>query len=119
LEQLIWEFDVSHVPLSYSRIFFSPHLKHVTLSAHFSLPALEGGELVLLTEAISCLPTSLEYLSLVCGLGGEPLKDVISSFICRCGSSLRSFGSSEPLSGAAFNHLMRLPNLCSWAVYDI
>ena len=50
--------------------------------------------------------------------GGEPLKDAISSFVCRCGSSLRSFGSSGPLSRTAFNHLMQLPNLHSWAVYE-
>jgi len=118
LEQLIWEFDVSHVPLFYFRLFFSPHLKRVTLSTRFLLPTLGPEALRPLAEAVSCLPTSLEYLSLVCGLGREPLRSAISSFVCRSGSSLRSFGSSEPLSEAAFNHLMRLPNLRSWVVYE-
>lgn len=118
LEQLIWEFDWSHLPLFYTRLFFSPSLKHITLSTSFISPTLRPEVLGPLTEAVSCLPTSLEYLSLVCGLGGEPLRGAISSFVCRSGSSLRSFGSSEPLSEAAFNHLMQLPNLRSWAVYE-
>ena len=114
LEHLVWRFDDSTVPLSSFRLFFSPHLKRVTLSTYFRRHVF-GPELVAsLCEVVSCLPDSLENMCLMCGQGGEPLKDAISSYVCRSGLSLRSFGSSEPLSDAAFEHLMQLPNLRSW-----
>ena len=114
LEHLIWQFDDSTVPLSFFRLFFSSHLKRVTLSTHFRQEALEPELVAPLSEIVSCLPDSLESMYLMCGKGREPLKDAISSFVCRSGSSLRSFSSSEPLSDTALNHLMRLPNLRSW-----
>ena len=114
LEHLTWRLDDSTVPLTFFRLFFSPHLKCVTLSTHFRRPAFQPGLVASLSEVISCLPDSLERMYLMCGQGGEPLKDAISSYVCRAGPSLRSFGSSEPLSDAAFDHLMRLPNLRSW-----
>jgi hypothetical protein len=118
LERLIWTPDVSHVPLSSFRLFLSSHLKHVTISTLFpTQPQFTPHLLVPLAELILSLPTSLEHLSLMCGRGEELLKDAISSFVCRCGPSLTSFGSSEQLSEAAFSHLMRLPNLRSWVAF--
>ena len=112
LVHLTWQLGDSTVPLSLFRLFFSQRLKRVALSAY---PHLFGPELeASLPEVVSCLPSSLENMCLMCGQGGEPLKDAISSFVCRSGPSLRGFGSSEPLSDAAFDRLMRLPNLRSW-----
>ena len=104
LERLVWEFDVSCVPLFLFRLFFSSHLKHVTLSDH-------GPLMVPLTEVMSCLPMSLEHPSIWRARGGEPLRDAISPFVCRAGPSLRSFGFSEALTEVAFDHLTHLPNL--------
>ena len=114
LEHLNWRFDDSTVPLSFFRLFFSPNLKRVTLSAYLHRHAFRPELVESLSEVISCLPDCLESMYFKCGQGREPLKDAISSFVCRSGSSLRSFRSSEPLSDAAFDHLMRLPNLRSW-----
>ena len=70
-----------------------------------------------LAQTISFLPTSLQYLSVMCGpLGGKPFGDTIISLVCRCGPSLRSFKTSAPLSEAATNHIMRLPNISHWTV---
>jgi hypothetical protein len=118
LERLIWRPVVSYVPLSSFRLFFSPHLKHVTISTLLTpRPQIAPHLVVPLTEVILSLPTSLEYLTLMCSRGEELLKDAISSFVCRCGPSLTSFCSSEHLSEAAFTHLMRLPNLRSWVSF--
>jgi len=116
LERLYWKVDAPYTPLSFFRLFLSPRLKRVNLhtrSTMFGLP----WQLVPLAEVISCLPASLEHLSLMCGpWKGDLLKDVISSLVLRCGPLLRSFSSSTPLSEAALHHLMQLPNLRSWAV---
>jgi len=119
LEQLDWEFDLSRAPLSFFPLFFSSNLKRVTLrtrSPRFEVPP---EALVSLAEVVSCLPSSLEHMSIMCGPAPRALEDTMSSFVCGCGSSLSSFGSSVPLSEAAFHHLMRLPNLRSWvAVHE-
>ena len=117
LEQLDWEFDLSRSPLSFFPLFLSSNLKRVTLhtrSPRFKVPpeALKS-----LAEVISCLPASLEHLSIMCGPRKRTLVDAISSFVCRCGSSLSSFGSSIPLSDEAFYHLTRLPNLRFWVAF--
>jgi len=68
---------------------------------------------------ISLLPASLENLSFLCGRGKEePLRDALSSFVCRCGPSLRTFYVHTQLSEAAIHHLMRLPNLRHWSTHQ-
>jgi len=115
LERLDWEVDATCTPLPFFRLFLSPRLKHVNLHTRFAYFGVPRYNLPLVKEVISCLPASLEDLSLMCGpWKGEPLKDVISSLVLRCGPSLRSFGSRTALSEGAFYHLMRLPNLRSW-----
>jgi len=51
----------------------------------------------------------------MCGQGKEGhLEGAVSSFVCRCGPSIRGFGTCVPLSEAAIHHLMQLPNLSHW-----
>ena len=85
LEWLSWDVQASNV-LSLP-LFLSPHLKCVNLYKYVVLEA----QLAYLSQFISSLPTSLEDLCIMCGNGKEEtLKDAVSAFICRCGSSLRT-----------------------------
>lgn len=119
LEQLTWEFEAPRIPLSHFRLFLSSHLKRVTLSTDFIDCRGRPVTVALLPKVISCLPTSLGHLSLECwDEPDEPLRDAISSFVCQCGSFLRSFDTNVPLSKAALFHLMQLPNLRSWVVHE-
>ena len=69
-----------------------------------------------LVHVISLLTSSLEDLTCNFHTRREALlEDAISSFVCRRGSSLRSFNSDVLLSEAAIHHLMQLPNLRCWA----
>jgi len=117
LERLDWEVDFLCAPVSLFRLFLSPRLKRVSLYTRFWCTGVPPEYLPFVKEVISCLPASLEALSLMCGpWKGEPLKDAISSLVLRCGPPLRSFGSSTALPEEAVYHLTRLPNLRSWVV---
>ena len=115
LERLHWSIAENTAAPPFLRLFLSPHLKEITLCTSSytidvpsSLPAAAA-------QIISLLPTSLEAMSVECFPGqDETLTDVISSFICQCGSSPRSFNTRIPLSEAAIQHVMQLPNLRSW-----
>ena len=115
LEQLRWNTCETDSALLFVRLFLSPRLKKVALysypmSTHSGLPTA-------VTQVISLLPTSLEDVSIECSHeGDEALADAISSFVCRCRPSLRSFGAWLPLSEVATQHVVQLPNLCSWTV---
>lgn len=116
LERLYWDADKTCTGLTFFRLFLSPHLKWT--SFHIN-PITSGGILdtpwdwqAVLVQIISCLPTSLEGLSIAYGAEKDgPLNDAISSFICRCGPSLKGFETYVPLSEAAIRHLVQLPNL--------
>ena len=113
LERLHWSFERLMHAIPFFRLFLSPHLQHVTLSTY--MRRIPEHLLVPLAQMISLLPTSLEYLSFVWVRGNdELLDDAVSSFVCRCGPSMRSFETCAPLSEAATNHLMQLPNLSHW-----
>ena len=115
LESLGWKIDVAKAPLPFYSLFLSPHLRCVTIYSGPYLSYVPGDLLAPLAQMISILPSSLEYLSVMCGQGrNEPLNDAVSSLVCRCGPLLRSFGTSVDLSGAATDHLMQLPNLSHW-----
>ena len=101
---------VSH-GLSYFHICLSPHLRYVCLYGS-SVPEAQFADLF---QLISSLPTSLENFTIVCGKGEEELlKDTVSAFVCRCGSSPRAFRFYIPLTEAAIQRIMQLPNLCTW-----
>ena len=119
LEGLYWNIPSAGTALPFFRLFLSPHLKRVSFYTDSYSPGITPdipwGQLAALVQIISFLPTFLEHLSIMCGAGkGGPLKDVISSFVCRCGSSLRSFETCVPLSEAGIRHLMQLPDLHTW-----
>ena len=120
LEWLHWDWYLGErgVPLTFFRLFISPHLKHVDLNTLPTQPNpyIPWRQLASLVQMISVLPTSLEHLSLVCGPQKDgPLRDAISSLVRRCGPSLKSFDSCVPLSEAAIHHLTQLPNLRRWS----
>lgn len=105
-----------HIAFDHFRLFFSPSLKCVDLHSNLSPSYLPLESLV---QMISLLLTSLENLSFLCGRGKEePLRDVLSSFFCRCGPSLRTFYVRTQFSEAAIRHLMRLPNLRHWSTHQ-
>jgi hypothetical protein len=119
LERLIW--DISDMPplLAFFRLFLSPRLKHLILCANLDpyLDSIPPDVLEELIKMISFLPASLESVVVSCGKGEEDsLQDAISSFVCRCGPSLRSFETYVPLSNTAIVHLMTLPNLSSLSI---
>lgn len=120
LEELSWDVDSASIALTFFRLFLSPHLKCVLFytdsDSYDTVLDISWRELAtLIQKIISSLPTSLEELSIMCGSRKDgPLKDAISSFVCRCGSSLRSLESYVPLSEAAIRHLMQLPDLHTW-----
>ena len=106
LEWLHWDTDEARAALPFFRLFLSPHLRRIKF---YTDRSIDVAPFVLV---ISALPTSLESLDIEPGQGdAEPIKDALSSFICRCGPSLRSFDTCGPLSDAAILHLVQLPNL--------
>ena len=111
LDYLSWDVRGVDIVPEFFQLFLSPNLKRADLCAGLNIPL---GQLELLVQIISCLPTSLEELFFICGREEESLQDAISSFVCRCGPSLRRFSTCTRLSGTAARHLMELPNLHYW-----
>ena len=101
--------------LLFVRLFLSPCLKEVALYAY--LIHTQPGLSTAVAKVISLLPISLEDVSIECGHEeGEGLVDAVSSFICQCGSSLRSLTTCTPLSEVATRHVVQLPSLRFWTV---
>ena len=115
LEWLHWDiYYKASAALPFFRLFLSPHLRRITFDHH---PAyhIPRGQMAALAQLISVLPTSLESLDINLDQeDAEPVKDALSSFVCRCGSSLRGFYTVGPLSDATILHLVQLPNLSRW-----
>ena len=109
LEWLHWDVDGADPALPFFRLFFSPRLRRITFYIDQAI------DVAAFAQVISALPTSLESLDIDPGHGdAEPVKDALSSFICQCGSSLRSFGTCGSLSDVATLHLAQPPNLSRW-----
>jgi len=119
LEWLDWPITLSSVVrLHCFRLFLFPHLKHINLHdpSRGWFPFLQ--DLGPVAEVISCLPASLEHLSMRFGPRDRGLLEgAVSSFVLRCGPPLRSFNSNTHLSEAALHHLMQLPNLRCWVAF--
>lgn len=117
LECLRWNIQGTPSASPFFRLFLPPHLKRVSLHSP-RVPVISRARLAGLVQIISFLPTSLEDLTVDCGWEeeDETLKDAISAFIRRCGSSLRNLYFRVPLSEAAIRHITQLPNLRSWNV---
>jgi hypothetical protein len=112
---LHWDINTTHNALSSFRLFLSPHLKIVTFYVHPNQPVMPWDHLAALVQIISCLPTSLEHLSLTCNQVEEgPLRGKLSSLFLQYGSSLKGFVVDIPMSEAAIQHIIQLPNLHWW-----
>ena len=108
LEWLHWDVDGAGPALPFFGLFLSPHLRRIT----FHPSSIDAAAFA---QVISALPASLEILNVEFDQeDAEPIFDALSSFICRCGSSLASSGVLGLLSDAATLHLMQLPNLSRW-----
>ena len=115
LQRFYWFITESNIP--YADLFFSPYLKEIVISPlsswidfqvpHEIVPAI--------ASMISALPASaLQSVRVTYGVPWADLEDSLSSVALRCGSSLTEFISPIPLSSAAINHLIHLPNLRIW-----
>ena len=107
----------------YLGMFFSPHLKKFSIYISWSgmiFPQIPSGVLLALASTLATLPVSaLQNLHIDVDDDTTPwahFKDSLSSVILRCGPSLTEVTSPIPLSDAAINHLIRLPNLRTWHV---
>lgn len=121
LQSLSWCITTSNLP--YADLFFSPHLMRIFISspspwmAHGVprdiLPAIASRIAALPTSALQCLRVGISWHH---WMPWAYFKDSLSYVILQCGSSLTEFASPIPLSDAAINHLIRLPNLRTWHV---
>jgi len=115
LEWLHWDVYIADPVFPFFDLFLSPRLQRVTFHADPHSFDIPQRRVAVFAQIISVLPTPLEDLFIECGQGkGGRLKDAMSSLVCRCGPSLRGFGTRIRLSKAAFHHLMQLPNLSHW-----
>ena len=122
LQLLSWVITESNLP--WGNLFLSPHLKRILIYKSWSwdpINIIHPAILPTLTSIISTLPTSsLELMSVD---EGEPtaswayFKDLLSSFILRCGPSFTDYNFSVPLSDAALDHLIHLPYLRTWRIH--
>jgi len=118
LQGLTWTITRSNLP--YTNLFFSPHLKKafIYLSWWWYGPDVPYDLLPTIASTISTLPTSTIQL-LRAGVDNrrgswEYLKESLSSVVLGCGPSLTELNSPIPMSDAAINHLIRLPNFRTW-----
>ena len=115
VHSLSWCITESNLP--YIGLFFSPYLEKVSISpspswVYFGLP---HHIVPAVASTISALPAStLQSLQIAYTAVWPDLKDSLSSIALRCGPSLTDFTSPIPLSGAAIDHLIHLPNLQEW-----
>lgn len=116
LEHLLWDVGEADIPPEIFRLFLSPNLESVSLYDVSSLVPLD--QLEPLAQMISLLPTSLRNLVLIWGDTGEFFQDAISSFVHQRGSSLRGLYANISLPETAIHHLMQLPNLRQWTIYQ-
>ena len=124
LEELRWWLNETNLPFLLS--FLSPHLKKIVITASwFVRPGeiLAPGEerlpdwaVPVIRSAIKVLPSSLQILCIQLGSGPYAhLTEEVSALILRCGKSLQEFSTNSVLSTQAIVHLMKLPNLRTWA----
>jgi len=118
LQNLDWHITKSN--LLFADLFFSPHLKKISIypSLSWSYSGIPPDALSAIASTISGLPTSsLQSLTIFSPESWShmsPWADFtssLSSVVLRCGPSFTEFISIIPLSGAAIDHLIRLPHL--------
>ena len=119
LRELTW------VARSYplNRLFLSPHLTKFCFQPPPFFSHIPGEVLSNLAPVITELPTSsLQSLRIDAPPWDVPssisLRSAVSSAVLRCGSSLSILCVTAPLSDAAVQHIMRLPNLATWRAWN-
>ena len=121
LEHLTWCITKSN--LLYADLFFSPHLKTISIfaSCSWSDSGVPFGILPTIASTISALPTSsLQQILVTSSHFTAPwvrFKDLLSSVVVRCGPSFTEYDAPVPLSDVAVNHLIHLPHLCAWRIH--
>jgi len=118
LQNLDWFITKSNLP--FADLFFSPHLKKVSVypSLSWDHSGIPPDVRPAIASTISALPAStLQSLIIFPSSSWShmtPWADFtnsLSSVVLRCGPSFTEFISMIPLSGAAVDHLIRLPHL--------
>ena len=140
LQHLLWCIAESNLP--YANLFFSPHLKTISLLAAQSWDdtGVPPSILPTLASTISALPTSslerisvrfdhptdvlgtssLERISIGADYQTMPwayFKDSFSSIVLHCGPSFTEYDTPTPLSNAALEHLTKLPHFRTWRIH--
>jgi len=121
LQDLSWTITESN--LLYADLFFSPHLKTISIRATYlwHKTGVPLGIIPTLVSKISALPTSsLERISVNANHWTMPwahFKDSLSSIVLRCGPSFTEYDSPVPLSNTALDHLIQLPRLRTWRIH--
>ena len=104
--------------LPFYRFLISPKLTSLTLAYSSFPPKSMEEELSIIQPVIMGLETfPLQRLNLkldIPGASGQ-MEPVISSAVLRCGPALKDLFINSPLSDAAVQHIMQLPNLDAWA----
>jgi len=112
LRILFWR--ITKTNLSYVDLFFSPHLEKISICPSLSWHSSRAPQSIIpaIASTISTLPTSaLQSIWVSPTMSWTYLRNPLSSVVLRCGPSLTEFTSTVPLSGAAVDHLIRLPYL--------
>ena len=130
LQELTWR--LNKLNFSLVTALFSPHLTKIDIktgppgrlsrSAHRSTGKVPTEMVATMRSAIRMFPSSLRSLSIYLSVGYWEtglieeigLTEEVSTFILRCGESLREFHSNLALSPEAVAHLVNLPNLRNW-----
>ena len=116
LRDLEWKADYNTLP--FHRLLLSPKLEALSLT--YSHIRSESPERVLSTlrSVVMGLDTfHLRRLRLhwwISGEAGEEMASAASSAALRCGPALEKSWTFPPLSDAAVQHTMHLPNLSTW-----
>jgi len=121
LRDLSWVFQPHTLP--FYRLFLSPRLTHSSL---YYSPAFRARNADEVFSSIASMILELDTLPLQSFRLGCPthvqasrsLESAVSSAVLRWGPSLTSLSVSVPLSDAAVQHILRLPNLTAWRPMD-
>ena len=122
LRELSWRLNRPNFSLFTT--FLSPHLTKIDIKMDpfgRSAGKVPTEVVAVMRMAFRMFPSSLQSLSIYLGIGPEAglieeigLTHDISTFILRCGESLRGFHSNLMLSPEGVTHLVNLPHLRDW-----
>ena len=116
LRELRWEAYPGTI--SFRQLFLSTKLTTFALTDFDSFPEPPERGFSILRPVIAGLDTfPLQHLYLRWAIGGETsrqMEPIVSSAVLRCGSALKTLAVFSPVSDAAVQHIMQLPNLTTW-----